>query len=94
MDIFGKNAARRFARVLNLPRHPSSNSANMIAGQLKALVRNAKKSIEFWFPSEDNYRNLIDSMYRSRAKYDSKLDYFTFLPIQEQDDIPWSEQGS
>ncbi|KAK3712628.1 hypothetical protein LTR37_009071 [Vermiconidia calcicola] len=91
-----KNAARKFATIFQLYRQSGRqgpNPAAMIAGQLKALLRNARKCIDYWFPAIDDYRNSTDSEEWSHAKYDSGLCYFTFLAVDDSD-TPWHEKDA
>ncbi|KAK3715704.1 hypothetical protein LTR37_006929 [Vermiconidia calcicola] len=60
----------------------------MIAGQLKALLRNAAHSIHFWLPLEPTDNEYYDKSW-VRANHDEGLEYFTHMSSYA---APWSQE--
>lgn len=50
LDVFGHDAATKFAGIFGLQRTPDAILAGIIACELRRLVRSAVHAIQFWLP--------------------------------------------
>ena len=84
LDIFGKDIAERFAHMFIRHDDKTGSPAAMIAGQLKALVRNAAQCIRHHYP-EREARDFEDVEWSGWAytKHDDDSERYPYV------EVPW-----
>ena len=71
---------------------PGVDPFAMIAGQLRALVRNACKSIEWWLPFERTEYRYGEQSTCARANFDRDLHHFTYMSFDPDFQLPWLDE--